>query len=75
MVVQIAAREEYDEHDAGGTGRAGDDESPPAVLVELRAHGLIGMPSSSARLGHAEASSGESSGVGEVGHLQLGSAP
>jgi hypothetical protein len=70
LVVQVGAGEEHGEDEAGRAGRAGGDESTPAVLVELLAHRSAGMPSSPARLGHAEANSGESSGVGEVGHLQ-----
>ena len=70
LVVQVGAGEEHGEDEAGRAGRAGGDESTPAVLVELLAHRSAGMPSSPARLGHVEANSGESSGVGEVGHLQ-----
>jgi len=70
VIGELVGGDEHGEYEAGGTSRAGGDESTPAVLVELLAHGLVGMPSSSPRSGHAEANSGESSGIGEVGNLQ-----
>jgi hypothetical protein len=70
VAEQHAGGEEHGEDEAGGVGCAGGDESTPAVVVELLAHDLVGMPSSSPRSGHAEANSGESGGIGDVGHLE-----
>ena len=70
LVMQIAAGEEHGEDEAGGARCAGGDEATPAVVLELFTDGLVGLPSTSSRSGHAEADPGESSGIGEVGHLQ-----